>query len=331
VTTARSGSPTRHPAHFERTASGMEFVKVARSADDRAELEREAGVYDLLRARCPAMARCVPRTSHWDCRTGTLALEAIAGRDLRRVILDDGILAEQNAVAVGNLLGVLHAEGARLAHDPPERATASGAIDWHRPGPARLRLLSGGGIDLLEMLQRGERLCRHLRRVAVCGPASTLTHGDLRWENVIVEREDARGCQVRLVDWEFAGWGEPEWDAACFISACLGAWLSTTPHVPSVRPDRLLDLAAIPLQSVRPGIRAFWSAYAHGGALARSQPRPDLLRCAELVAVRLVHLAFEATAGHEYIRAAEVAHLQVALNMLDDPLTSAFELLGIAA
>jgi hypothetical protein len=49
----------------------------------------------------------------------------------------------------------------------------------------------------------------------------------------------------------------------------------------------------------------------------------------ELAAVRLVDLAFEATTDTEYLHSAPVAHLQVALNILDDPRRARRELLGV--
>lgn len=321
---------SRHPTLRERRAGRTAFVKLAHGPDDRVELAREAEILGLIAARCPQTAERLPELLGWDARAGRLTLEEIQGRDLRRIVLRNGRLPEESAAQLGRAAALLHEEGRRLADDPPAHAPGAGAVDWHRPAPGHLRLLSLAGVELIQAVQRSAPLCGHLDRLLARRPGDTLVHGDLRWENVLVEDDDARPLRVRLVDWELAGWGEAAWDVACFMAACLGAWLSTTPHVPGVPPDRLADLAEVPLPAVRPALVAFWTAYVGTRGLEGHGLAAWAERCTELVAVRLVHLAMEATQGDEYLRTAPVAHVQVALNVLDDPARAAAGLLGIA-
>jgi hypothetical protein len=147
----------------------------------------------------------------------------------------------------------------------------------------------------------------------------------------MVQDGDADPPAICLVDWEFAGSGEGLWDVACFLGAGIGAWLSSIPHVPARPPGELSSLARVPFERVRPGLASFWHAYATRLGLGGARHAASILRAADLVGARLVHLAFEGTTDEEYLRSGPVAHLQVALNVLEDSRRAAWELMGVGA
>lgn len=330
MTSAERDAASRHATRLERRAGRALFVKRARGAAERSELAREAWALALVRGRCPAAAEAVPRLVGWDPADGRLTLEAVDGRDLGRAVEAAGHLPVGAAARVGLLAATLHDDGARLDGEALPAALTKGVIEWHRPAPGLFRHLSIAGLQLIEAVQRSERLSRHLDRLAATQPtAETLVHGDLRWENVLVDDREQAPPRIRLVDWEFAGQGEAVWDVACFMAACLSAWIASVPQIPGVPPDRLIELAGLPLEAVTPGLVAFRLAYQQGRGGAGAAGAAWTLRCAELVAVRLVHLALEATGDAEALRTAPVLHLQVALNILDDPAGAARELLGM--
>jgi hypothetical protein len=85
--------------------------------------------------------------------------------------------------------------------------------------------------------------------------------------------------------------------------------------------------AAIPIEALRPGLDAFWSAYRAAVPDARGDAWAE--RCAQLAAVRLVHLAFEWADLDTGLRPSAIAHLQVASNLLGDPARAGSDLLRI--
>ena len=154
------------------------------------------------------------------------------------------------AAAVGRAVGEFHAEARDPGDEAPPSLWLRNGVDFDRPGPTHLRLLSGGGLKLLEALQRSDALLSRLS--ALAPPAGDqLVHGDLRWENVLVAPGPAP--QVWLVDWEMGGAGEHAWDAGCVAAAAVSAWLQSLPNVPGVPPDRLGAEAAIPMEALTPG------------------------------------------------------------------------------
>jgi hypothetical protein len=176
------------------------------------------------------------------------------------------------------------------------------------------------------MLQRSREL--QARFAALAPPVGgDLAHGDLRWENLLVA-PGAAPPGVWLVDWEMGGSGERAWDVGCFAASGVSAWLSSIPTVPDLPLDQLVAEAPLPMDAIVPGLAAFWTAYRAAGP---PPPSDDwATRCAQLAAVRVVHLAFDRSAREAELHPLAVAHLQVALHMLADPGRAGRELLGMA-
>jgi aminoglycoside phosphotransferase len=316
-----TGVYTRHRHRLEDRGGRRAFAKLAADAREAEELRWEAEVLGLLGRRCPATARLAPACLGWSEKDDTLYLEAIEGEDLAGAARSGGGLDVEWATALGSALTVLHEEGRAAWDEWPGRAR-SGPVGVHRPTPADMHGLSAAAMDALALLQRSASLCAHLDRLCVPPRPETLVHGDVRLENVIA----GEGSGLRLIDWECAGVGEALWDVALFIASCLGAWLSSTPQIPGVSPDRLVDESSLPLAAIRPGLRAFWLAYVQHASLDTDSA---LHRCVALAAVRLVQLGVEAALDAEDLRAVPVLHFQLAHNMLERPDEAAVELLGV--
>ena len=317
----------RHLTGHRGAPGRRSFAKASRGPDDRRELLREAAVYAVVRDRCPATAAHLPRDVRWDADAGELEMEAVPAGDLGSLVAGDGTLEPAVAAEVGRVVGEFHAEAGHLGDDDAPRSVwLRGGIGVDRPTPAYLRLLSGGEVGLLKSLQRSQELQAHL--AALAPPAAgDLVHGDLRWENVLVA-PGAAPPRVWLVDWEMGGSGERAWDVGCFAASGVSAWLSSIPAVPDVAPARLVAEAGLPMDAIVPGLDAFWTAYRAAGP--RAPTDAWAIRCAQLAAVRVVHLAFDRSAHEADLHPLAVAHLQVATHILADPVRAGRELLGIA-
>ena len=54
---------------------------------------------------------------------------------------------------------------------------------------------------------------------------NNIIHGDPSWTNILVKVLD-NNLNVKLCDWEFSGWGDMDWDCACFFQGILDSYLS---------------------------------------------------------------------------------------------------------
>jgi hypothetical protein len=237
------------------------------------------------------------------------------------------------ATALADAVAALHELGA-----PAVRAAVQ---ELGRPPPPHvlsiaglrsdfLPYLSSGSLELVKAIQRSEALCRTLEDLSATWSAGTLVHGDLKWDNcLLLPSGPGARRRLALIDWEFAGGGDPCWDLGSVFGAFLGTWLFSIPFLPDVPARRLLDLAQRPLEGLQPAIRAFWSRYRErrgapetaGATLARS------IRCA---CARLVQTALEASQDSPSLTAHAACLVQVAENVARRPVEAAVHLLGLS-
>ncbi len=181
---------------------------------------QERDVYRLA-AQDDVLARLVPVVHHADPDSGFLVLgfrpdlESVTQR-AQRNHWSDGVLA----AGLGAALGDWHRHAARWVSQAPvaEVPWVFSAFGDERPDfvvanppvadfVARVERSAGRGVD--DLLARAAGLWR----------PSTVIHGDLRFDNALV---DAEG-RIVLIDWEFGGHGDPVWDLAAAVQEMVSA------------------------------------------------------------------------------------------------------------
>lgn len=283
---------------------------------------REASIYDLLAEHSGPLGAHVLRRIGFDAEAGVLLLERPPDA---HTLHDDqarrGLISRGHAAALGDALGALHTLPA-----PAREAFPLAPLPWvftfQHPTLAEWQALSGASRQLVRIVRQSPPFCAALdelsRDWAISGPI----HGDVRWSNCVVS---GRRKHLYLVDWEFAGLGDPAWDIGCALGECLRAWLQSVPIAGDEPPDRFLHLAGTPLARLHPGIDALWSAW-----VARTGARDSMLaRATRYAGARLVQSAFEAAQGLNHPGGVTVVQMQLALNVLLHPDDAAERLLGI--
>jgi aminoglycoside phosphotransferase (APT) family kinase protein len=290
----------------------------------------EAAVYDRLAGLGPAVGAHVPRSFGYDAAARILVTELVVGAEnAREHAMRTAGAAPAIARAIGDALGCLHAAAA-------ERGTAGfgGALSRQPPdvfalAHPTLRILhnvSSGTAGLMRIVQQTPALADGLDALVAAWRPAMLIHGDPRWENWLVAAA-ADPPQVKLVDWEFAGVGDPAWDAGSVVCEYLAFWLRSTPFIPGTTIDQAVGHSDVSLEDVQHGIRAFWLAY-----VRRSRPSEldeELMLVSRFTAAKLVQFAAEQAHSESEVSAATGALLQLAANVFADPERAAHELLGI--
>lgn len=263
--------------------------RVARSM---AEIERESLVYGLASVRRGASATVPPCLDRQ--RSGVLVLgrvspgETVLAHHHRLATLPTGV-----AAAIGDALARWHQSFARdelatlleLGGDEVGSLPAEvpwvfdvleserSAFPWHDP---RMRAVLAG-------LPRPPRFRSWLRSARRLWRRECLMHGDLRWDNCLLEAAEATGPsptapRVRLIDWEMADLGDPAWD----LGGILQDYLSP------------VALAAADAQARHRAASALWRAYAGTADPASGAGGGDLLeRSLTFAGVRLVQTSLE--------------------------------------
>jgi hypothetical protein len=210
------------------------------------------------------------------------------------------------------------------------------AIPWilsfHKMRPEYFRQLSAGNARLLELVRSYPEFHEALDKLSSEWQVNSLLHGDMKWENCLVQSRhgDPAGVTLKLIDWEMADLGDACWDVGDLLQSFLVFWILSLPLARSVDPAQLIDLAQHPLNKMQPCIRSFWRAYRDAMFLDASNSKDLLLRCVRFGGARMVQSAFECLYFAREMTPQAICLLQVSLNILQDPAGALENLLGIS-
>ncbi|MEU4769141.1 phosphotransferase [Actinosynnema sp. NPDC023794] len=314
------------------TTGGPAFlIKQAGDADKVRTLANEAQTYAVLAQRGPAAVRArLPRVVRYLPEPSVLVLgihpntESLATYHRRARRFPPGV-----ASTLGHSLAALHAVRDVEAHalmpvvdglplvfsfDCPDVTVYYGA------SAATLQLFTAvhGTGDFAELLGRLRAEWR----------PDCLVHADVRLDNCVVRPDMPTrvGKELCLIDWEMAMWGDPAWDVATVLSEYLSLWLDHAPVSEATPPERFLEHGLFTLERWQPFVRRFWAAYASGAPAADALWR----RAVRFAAARLVQTAYESTQYLPDLPGQVVLKLQLAHNILTDPVAAGRTLFGIA-
>lgn len=292
------------------------LVKRALMAEraDNADLARERLVFRLVEGD-PALAGApVPR---WLGDIDDLmVLEVVEPGES----LEDRQAGRGTSQADGHLLGEALACWRRVA--PLVNLNLPGQPPWvlralsDEPPPFLLE--NPPAAELIDLLRPRRDLADGLAELARRWRPRLVIHGDIRWNNVLVGgpapadslRENERprhaagtaapagrpvggsGTRERavLIDWEFAQWGEPEWDLAGAMSEAVATEALIELWEPSEAPLGREELAGL-MRGVRGYLGALALGYREG--LQAGVACAEFDGSAPYLAARLVHNAFQ--------------------------------------
>jgi len=255
----------------------------------RATIEREAAL--CRRAHTDAafepLRRLLPATHSYDPRNSILIFDFLAGASVagpeHGTMIGTAMAEFHRAMSVAALAEQFPADppGVLLLHRWPDRAAGS---DGHR--------------ELLKLVRRHEAFAAALDGLRAKWRATALVHNDWKAENCLM-RDDG----FYVVDWEMAGWGDPLWDAATFVQSLWNRWMRD--------PDECS------LEEIRPGLQAFFAAYA-----------ADAGEVIAFAGARMLQSAWEALQLSAHMEGDAVRLAQASLNILTRPDWAREQLLG---
>jgi len=314
-----------------RLPDGTGFVLKQARRPDRSDLANEAAVLRALQACDGAgVSRVAAGLLAFDPARMVLVTELLAGSvDLRRWLDGARALPRWVGAGIGGALAWLH--GVRPASNGvgPLRRCDPFVLRLHRPALERFGDLSAGNLRLIRIVQATPVLTELLDDLRQAWEPSVPIHADVRLDNVMVRA--GRGIrQVRLVDWELAGLGDPAFDVGAALAMFVEAWIWS---IPFVGDGDALDAGAAaarrPIRTMHAVLRELWNAYARTCALPGTGAAALLRRSVRFAAARLLQAAFESAAESFELSGHAVLLAQVAANLAEAPDLAAARLLGL--
>ena len=303
------------------------FVKQSDQHDRSQSVAQEAANLGWLwRPDNRAVHPYLPKVAGFDEGQAALVLELLPrAKTLREYHRRLGRFPEAIGHEIGRFLGRLHSLD--LSESAP-----SGLVqipDWsyavHRPNLGQYASMSAGNLEVLRRIQARPAVMEKLDDLQEQWTATTFIHYDLKWDNLLFSPGRSRS-RHRVIDWEFAGIGDPRWDTGHVFAEYLLFWIASMPVPDNVSPDQLPALARYPLEKMHAPLRAFWLTYI--GTVDRFQQPADLGSTLQYAAVHLLESTFARTQGSAGLHVHDLLALQLAVNMLQNP-EQAVRLVGL--
>jgi Phosphotransferase enzyme family len=298
----------------------------------------EAAVYQRLQASTGNLGfdRYLPRFFGYDPKERILIVEFLRdAQNLREYHDRRGRFPHTFAATMGTALGTLHrlnwTGGKREEEDSNLKLQPPWILSIHRPNLGMLQQLSSATIQAIKIIQRFPEFCELLDGLRREWVNETLIHFDIKWDNclVVARRSGSRKTDLRIVDWELAGVGDPCWDVGSVFNDYLSYWLGSIPITGETPPEQFIELARYPLSKMHPAIRSFWESYVRCVELDDATSAEWLLRAVKYAAARLVQTVYEGLYYSIKLTSNAVCSLQLSLNILRRPREAVVQLLGI--
>jgi aminoglycoside phosphotransferase (APT) family kinase protein len=187
-------------------------------------LDREAA-FCRLAEEVPwarALRAIAPRLRAYDPGVHALIVEYLAHDTAWNYLRRTTARAQVLGSAVGRTLATAHI---RVPDAVPQPAMLSAKLPWilqlnrvatdEIPEPATRALLAA--------MRRDFELTRRLRDLERQWQIDTIIHGDAKLDNIIVKMSGR--SHAWLIDWAFAGQGDPAWDVGSALQSAMALWL----------------------------------------------------------------------------------------------------------
>ncbi len=165
------------------------------------------------------LAALLPVCVHLDERRQIVVTHAAPAHQLFPARIGDPLFPQPEiGAALGRALALLHAATADL----PTVTVANCGVIALPDTPAEQRRLSDdspSGKQAIARVCDDDDICDMLRATAASFSPSCLIHGDVKWDNMIID--DGPPPKVLLFDWELSGRGDPAWDLGSALADTL--------------------------------------------------------------------------------------------------------------
>jgi thiamine kinase-like enzyme len=324
----------RHVSFSVVVQDGQSYlVKHATGADEQRTIAREARLNRQMGDASSGNVRpYLPQIRAIGGAGHTLIFDYI--RDARTLREDHALRGQfpgRSAAVLGEALGCLHTTQFPVQADGQDSTRLPWVLSFHTPNPTMHRNASAASVQLMKTVQEFPEIGRLLDGLCEEWQPSARIHNDLKWDNIIIfTPPGTRRAELRIVDWEMTGFGDPCWDVGTCFSEYLSFWLFSMPITGRLTTGMAMELARYPLTAMQPAMRAFWQAYTRRMGLDAATAGAWLCRATRYSAARLIQTAFERLQMAESMPGSTYVLLQLSLNMLLRPRDAASQLLGIA-
>jgi hypothetical protein len=178
--------------------------------------------------------------------------------------------------------------------------------------------LSSGNRQFLNVLQRDEMLTSSLDELRSNWQATSLMHGDLKWNNVLIRETDS-APDWYVIDWEMVDRGDLRWDLGTMIQCWWYFWILSTPPDELTTLDELLTRRRSAFDETRASLDALWTGYLTTAGLSDSEVAAAQQVIARFAAARMLQTVYELLRFEETISLSAQVMIEMSRRILQAP------------
>lgn len=341
------GSSNHRNSRVMRANSPGFFIKQIQRWEEPAiaTLRREAACYRLGHndADFAPLAPLLPKYYDFDTGRHALVIELLSdGESLTQHIQRTGTYPLGIASRLGGAMAAYHYGAGREMIKGADASTLAIPIPWvltvHRQ-TAQTTTFNARSLELLAFIQNNPQVYAALDLLQNNWLARGFIHGDLKWDNfIITPLKDAQGFDLKIIDWELAGFGDPCWDVGSILQSFINFPLVTMPALTEQLPVDLAGMMRYTSADALAAVRDFWIAYVTVAGLDETAAGECITRGIQYCAARMVQTGFEMTEVlkgdpdkyfSDIIRAKAYCLVQVAIDIFQNPAASLGRIFGV--
>src|SRR5690242_17312772 len=109
------------------------------------------------------------------------------------------------------------------------------------------------GQDCAKYLREVQSINGELRKLRAMWTQHCLIHGDFKFDNIMVcvQSGHKKLGDVKFIDWELSGWGDPLWDVGSLVGYCIFQWVTSIYVDPGKNLHYWVNHATVPFRTVQ--------------------------------------------------------------------------------
>ncbi|AFZ32026.1 aminoglycoside phosphotransferase [Gloeocapsa sp. PCC 7428] len=237
------------------------------------EFLREWRIHEFIQ-RFPELeyiSAWLPEVIHFDADRSIIVVNYLTNyRDLAEFYAQENNFSPEIAGAIGSALAAIHratlncqehqeffVQGTAIETDQEVQLTEG--LD--RISPEIFSQVPDDGLKFFALYQRYDSLGKAIAELGSAYQPCCLTHNDLKLNNILLPLDWENQLQIRLIDWERSGWGDPAFDLGALMASYLVLWLTSLVVSKSIGIEEALRLAMTPLEVLQPSLVALMRSY----------------------------------------------------------------------
>jgi Choline/ethanolamine kinase len=338
----------------DRTKLFVKQERFDRHGKTAGEFKREWRIREFVRQFPDAnqLADWLPEIASFDVENSILIVKYLDGhQNLGEFYGQENIFAPEIASSIGSIIATIHGQtinnrsyedffGYSNSNSAP-KLTQGMAKGLARITPEIFGAVPADGLKFFALYQRYDSLGKAIAQLNESYQPCCLTHNDLKLNNILIATNweststspavnySYPQVELKLIDWERSGWGDPAFDLGTVIGSYLIIWLQSLIVSRSMAIDESLRLATIPLEVLQPSLAALTKTYVTCfPEIVEHDPKfwQKVMQFAGLALIQSIQSTLQ---YQKAFNNTGICMLQVAKALLCNPMSSVKSVLGI--